>query len=90
MKAEVSEKAGVHRRLRSFIPDPPVELRRDASSDMESRDRGIQSERRLECVTDSVLTLLHLLMRVKQVKLRLRFSLTGAGTMNYHFFDIVK
>ena len=53
MKAEASENAGVHRRLRGFKSILSSELRRDASFDLQAQDRGVQSERRLECVTDS-------------------------------------
>src|SRR5512142_1596835 len=53
MKAEMSENAGVHRRLRVFIPALQDELRCDASSGLEGQDRGIQSECRLACITDS-------------------------------------
>src|SRR5512141_2242084 len=53
MKAGVSENARGHRRQCSLMPVPQGELRRDISSDLQSEDKGIQSERRLECLTDS-------------------------------------
>jgi DNA mismatch repair ATPase MutL len=53
MKAEASENAGVHRGLLCYMQAMPAKLRRDADSNRQGRDRGIPSERRHECLTDS-------------------------------------